>query len=60
VEGNLCAMCGFPVIGKPITSKFTSNIYCPEITECERRRKNDLTLEEIAYLLLTVEKECVG
>lgn len=50
-----CGRCGFPVTkATALHSKHTGVWYCPDLDDCGRRSKNDLTLGEIKTMALAM------
>ncbi len=48
---KVCARCGLPIqTDLRVYSTYTKQWYCGSIKECDRRCRNDLTLEEIAEI----------
>jgi hypothetical protein len=44
-----CGRCGFQIeTATALKSRHTNAIYCSDITECDRRSRNKLTLPEMA------------
>lgn len=52
-----CCRCGFP---SGLKSKFTDNYYCSNVSDCDRRSNNKLTIREMKYLTNRLEGELGG